>query len=132
MRIPRWRQRRGKGIRPTAHRLVVHTRRLTGTLRKKPVVAIIVGEGKLAGQEVELRRKDPIGPAEMAVVNEHDRVQAYSRERRTFVLPERRGRIYAVVKGHAQRMVSRLDERFASVPVNTNGRLASSVLPGSR
>src|SRR5258708_24522753 len=105
MRMPRWRQRRGKGIRPPAHRLVIQTRRLRGPLRWKPVVAIIVAEGKLAGHEIQLRRKQAIWPAKMAVVNEHDRVQAYAREGRTFVLPECRGRTYAVVKSHAQRMI---------------------------
>src|SRR5260221_281041 len=132
MRITRQRQGRGKGIGPAAHRLVVYSRGLPGSLRWKPVAAIVVAEGKLAGHKVELRGKHPIRSAKMSVVNEQDRVQAHARKRRTLVLPKSSGRIDAVIEGHSQRMISGFDERFAGVPVNPNGRFSSAVLPGSR
>ena len=131
MRVPRWRQRRWKGVRTSAHCLMVDARRLAGPLRWKPGVAIVVAEGKLAGDKDELRRKQAIWAPKVAVVNEHDRVQAHSREERTLVLPERRSRIDAVVESHAKSMVSRLDERFARVPVDSNGWLPRAVLSGS-
>src|SRR5882762_4397489 len=131
MRVRRWRQRCWRGVGASTHGLMVDARRLAGTLRWKPIVAVVVAEGKLAGDAVELRSKQAIWPTKMAVVNEHDRIQAQTRKGRTLVLPERRGRVEAVVKSHAQRMVSRLDERFTGVPVNPDGRLSCGVLRGS-
>src|SRR6266404_4907504 len=102
------------------HRLVVHARRLAGTLRREPCVGIIVSKGKLAGNTIKLGGESPVRAAEVAVVGEKNGVQALPRERRTLVFPGCCGRLYGIIKGHTECMVSGFNEGFTRVPVNAD------------
>ncbi len=63
----------------------------------------------------------------MTVVREQDGIEAQSRKGRALVLPGCGDRFDGIIEGHPQRVVARLDEGLASVPVNANRRLTGPV-----
>src|SRR6267143_7045193 len=105
---------------------------LARTLGREPGVAVIISVGQLAGGSVELRGVSSVGAAEMTVVREQDGIQAQARKGRTLVLPGCGHGFDRIIEGHSQRVVTRLDESLASVPVNTNRRLSGPVRAGRR
>jgi hypothetical protein len=99
---------------------MVNACRLAGTLSRQPCVAVVVGEGQLAGDTVELRGKGSVRAAEMTVVCEEDGVKAHAREWRALVLPKRRCRLNGIIEGHPQRVVPGFNEGLARIPVDAD------------
>src|SRR6266849_6802128 len=101
---------------------------LSGTLRGKPIIAVIVCERELAGNTVELRRECPVCAAHSTVVSKENGIKADPRERRTLVFPCGSARRDRVVEGDAQSVISRSNKSFAGRPVNANGGLTRTML----
>src|SRR6267378_5796889 len=105
---------------------------LARALGREPGVSVIITVGQLAGGSVELRGESSVGAAEMAVVREQDGIEANARKGRALVFPGCGHGLDRIIEGHSQRVVTRLDEGLASVPVNANRRLSGPVRSGRR
>src|SRR5229473_7584893 len=111
---------------------MVDASRLAGPLRQQPVVAVIIGEGQLAGNKIELRRERAIRTTKVPVVREKDGVEADTSKWRPLVLPGCGHGFDRIIEGHSQRVVPGFDEGLASIPVDADGRLARAVRAGRR
>src|SRR5258708_26811391 len=129
IRCASWRHRRSVGT--AADGLMINTCWLAGTLCWQPVVPVIISEGKLAGDQIELRRECAVRTAKVSVIGEQDWIEAETCEWRALVLPERRDRLNGIVESYPQRVVPSFNEALARIPVDADRRLTRTMRPGS-
>jgi hypothetical protein len=111
---------------------MVNTCWLAGTLCWQPVVPVIISEGKLAGDQIELRRECAVRTAKVSVICKMDWIEAETCEWRALVLPERRDGLNGIIESDPKGVVSGFDEALAGIPVDADGRLTRTMRSRSR